>query len=727
MWWRFVLQDVGLGARSSAWSSGCVGSRAPARRPTSIPADQKSLYALGVAFADLRRRRRRRRRQRLHRRLRRRDRARHPPAGHPALLRERVAATSSSWSSSACSWSSARCSPSTGSSATAGRRWRSSPSRCSSRARSRSVVALAGTRAGHGDARRFMAWFGPKGVATMTFSLLVLSKEIAEAGRIFNLAALAVFCSIIAHGLTDTPGANWLARRAAAGAAARRAARPAPGRSGRPRRLGCGAPARTRSAAGAAGAAVLGVVGPEGGAGLVARSSAHSRLRRKKQSSQVTLRRLPAVPSAPSPLSTARRLRTAAHPSSVGEAAASAGSANRRKICEGREEAGKSALFHHSRAKRAGLSVPFLASPGARPAVRHVPRRPRLPRGRRADGRAARAARMRGRVPGGADLLRAARAQHRPPRAGAARRRRLPRRLRRRPRTRSSRPSGPACTWSATATSGSTRQDPAQLAQGAAVGARTSTWPRSSSTSSATTRSAGATRARTGPTVAYHHECHMLRGLGEARQPLSLLRGVEGCDARRARAAPTSAAASAGPSRSSSPTSPTAMADEKLDRAVAAGARRDRFDRRRLPDAPRGPRAAPRAGHARPSPRRPARAAGVVCERGATMSGRVLHPPEARPRRRRSPSTSTARPATGRPTAPQATHAGRLGGLARPRAGEVRADAVRHLPELLERLRGAREGDRRPRPPRRHRPRRRASSSSSAASAARARSRRPSR
>ncbi len=76
-------------------------------------------------------------------------------------------------------------------------------------------IALAGTRLGV-DVKGFMAWFGPKGVATMTFSLLVLSKEIPAGERIFNIAALTVFCSIIAHGLTDTPGANWIGRRVAA-------------------------------------------------------------------------------------------------------------------------------------------------------------------------------------------------------------------------------------------------------------------------------------------------------------------------------------------------------------------------------------------------------------------------------------------------------------------------------------------------------------------------------
>jgi len=74
-------------------------------------------------------------------------------------------------------------------------------------------LALAGTDT-DSPTRAFMSWFGPKGVATMTFSLLVLSQEIHSGARIFNLAALTVFCSILAHGVTDTAGANWIAARA---------------------------------------------------------------------------------------------------------------------------------------------------------------------------------------------------------------------------------------------------------------------------------------------------------------------------------------------------------------------------------------------------------------------------------------------------------------------------------------------------------------------------------
>ena len=90
-------------------------------------------------------------------------------------------------------------------------------------------IALAGTRLPL-SWKGFMAWFGPKGVATMTFSLLVLADTIPQNERIFDIAALCVFVSILAHGLTDTPGADWIARRAEGADAATREAQPAPAR-----------------------------------------------------------------------------------------------------------------------------------------------------------------------------------------------------------------------------------------------------------------------------------------------------------------------------------------------------------------------------------------------------------------------------------------------------------------------------------------------------------------
>ncbi len=75
-------------------------------------------------------------------------------------------------------------------------------------------LALLGTRTDRAT-RLFMGWFGPKGVATMTFALLVLDQNIASGERIFDLVALVVFCSIILHGASDTAGANWIGRHTA--------------------------------------------------------------------------------------------------------------------------------------------------------------------------------------------------------------------------------------------------------------------------------------------------------------------------------------------------------------------------------------------------------------------------------------------------------------------------------------------------------------------------------
>jgi len=94
-------------------------------------------------------------------------------------------------------------------------------------------AALAGTATDIAT-RAFMSWFGPKGVATMTFSLLVLSQRISAGTTIFNLAALTVFCSILAHGLTDTAGANWIAGRSATADSLGDSLTPIPGQLGDP-------------------------------------------------------------------------------------------------------------------------------------------------------------------------------------------------------------------------------------------------------------------------------------------------------------------------------------------------------------------------------------------------------------------------------------------------------------------------------------------------------------
>jgi NhaP-type Na+/H+ or K+/H+ antiporter len=58
----------------------------------------------------------------------------------------------------------------------------------------------------------FVAWFGPKGVASMLFALLVLNSGDPNRTLVFDIASFVILASIVAHGLTDTVGANWMER-----------------------------------------------------------------------------------------------------------------------------------------------------------------------------------------------------------------------------------------------------------------------------------------------------------------------------------------------------------------------------------------------------------------------------------------------------------------------------------------------------------------------------------
>lgn len=63
------------------------------------------------------------------------------------------------------------------------------------------------------EQRAFIAWFGPKGVASMLFALIVLNSQVPERGLVFDVAAFVVLGSILAHGLSDTAAARWIAGR----------------------------------------------------------------------------------------------------------------------------------------------------------------------------------------------------------------------------------------------------------------------------------------------------------------------------------------------------------------------------------------------------------------------------------------------------------------------------------------------------------------------------------
>jgi sodium/hydrogen antiporter len=74
------------------------------------------------------------------------------------------------------------------------------------------LASLAGTRLPRPQ-KAFIAWFGPKGVASMLFALFVLDAPVAEGELVFDVAAFVILCSILTHGLTDTVGARWIDAR----------------------------------------------------------------------------------------------------------------------------------------------------------------------------------------------------------------------------------------------------------------------------------------------------------------------------------------------------------------------------------------------------------------------------------------------------------------------------------------------------------------------------------
>jgi NhaP-type Na+/H+ or K+/H+ antiporter len=77
------------------------------------------------------------------------------------------------------------------------------------------VVATLGLKLRR-DSRLIMGWFGPRGLASVVFTLIAL-ETFQEAGRqievLVAMAAWTIVLSVILHGITAVPMANWYAKR----------------------------------------------------------------------------------------------------------------------------------------------------------------------------------------------------------------------------------------------------------------------------------------------------------------------------------------------------------------------------------------------------------------------------------------------------------------------------------------------------------------------------------
>jgi len=73
-------------------------------------------------------------------------------------------------------------------------------------------LSLAGTNV-RTDEKLFMGWFGPRGLATIVFAVIVLNKDLPGEGTIVITAVCTIILSIIAHGLSANPLIAALAAR----------------------------------------------------------------------------------------------------------------------------------------------------------------------------------------------------------------------------------------------------------------------------------------------------------------------------------------------------------------------------------------------------------------------------------------------------------------------------------------------------------------------------------
>jgi NhaP-type Na+/H+ and K+/H+ antiporter len=63
-------------------------------------------------------------------------------------------------------------------------------------------------------ARQFIAWFGPRGLNSLLFALLVVAEGVPGGEALFAVIGVVVLASVVAHGVTATPVSAWYARKA---------------------------------------------------------------------------------------------------------------------------------------------------------------------------------------------------------------------------------------------------------------------------------------------------------------------------------------------------------------------------------------------------------------------------------------------------------------------------------------------------------------------------------
>jgi sodium/hydrogen antiporter len=59
------------------------------------------------------------------------------------------------------------------------------------------------------ESRLFVGWFGPRGLASIVFAVIVMQYELIAMSEIIATVACTILLSVVLHGLTANP---WVAR-----------------------------------------------------------------------------------------------------------------------------------------------------------------------------------------------------------------------------------------------------------------------------------------------------------------------------------------------------------------------------------------------------------------------------------------------------------------------------------------------------------------------------------
>ncbi len=74
------------------------------------------------------------------------------------------------------------------------------------------VIALTGTGEKF-EAKLFLAWFGPRGLASIVFIIIVVNADLPSESILLHVVVCTITMCVVAHGLTANAWAKGIARR----------------------------------------------------------------------------------------------------------------------------------------------------------------------------------------------------------------------------------------------------------------------------------------------------------------------------------------------------------------------------------------------------------------------------------------------------------------------------------------------------------------------------------